>query len=321
MAILVTGAAGFIGSDVVRMLLANGEEVIGIDNMNDYYAPALKWHRLEQNIPNPKFTFIEGDVESLEALRPIFEKHNITAIVNLAARAGVRYSLENPYIYAQTNFTGAVNLLEMARQFGVKQYQMASTSSIYGGCPLPYTEDQNANFPISPYAATKRAAEMIAYTYHYQYGINVVINRYFTVYGPAGRPDMSILKFIHMVDIGKPFVLYGDGSQKRDFTYIEDIARGTIASLNVKGYEIINLGGGKQPVTINYLIQLIEEGLGKPALRDLQPFHAADMFETGANIQKAKEMLNWEPTVDLEEGISRTIAWYKANREFLIATL
>ena len=286
--------------------------------MNNYYSPIIKTHRLEELKKNQNFTFIKGDIEDKEILEKIFKSNKIDAVINLAARAGVRFSLKNPFIYASTNYTGSLNLLDLMRDYNVKKYVMASTSSIYAGSKMPYREDSSVNQPISPYAASKKAAELIAYTYHHQFNIDVSIVRYFTVYGPAGRPDMSVLRFVKWIDEGKPIVLYGDGSQSRDFTYVDDIAIGTLAATKKKvGYEIINLGGGKNPVAINLLISKIENLLSKKAELNQKPFHSADVDSTWADISKAGQLLNWQPTISLDKGLEKTVEWYYENKSWL----
>lgn len=303
MKILVTGAAGFIASRVCEMLLEKGEQVVGLDNMNDYYDVRLKEYRLSKLLQFPNFTFYKADIENPEEIRPIFESHSFRSVFNLAARAGVRYSMENPEVYLRTNTMGTLNLLQLMREFKVKKFILASTSSLYAGLPMPFTEDLPVNTPISPYAASKKAAEAFAYTYHKQFGIDVTICRYFTVFGPGGRPDMAPYRFVKWIMEGTPITLYGDGTQARDFTYVDDIARGTILAEKPLGYEIINLGGGKEPVTINQFIAGIEKLIGKKAMINYLPAHSADMQETMANIEKAKGILNWEPQIETFEGL------------------
>lgn len=315
--IIVTGAAGFIGWRTSAQLLAAGRQVIGIDNMNDYYDVSLKTHRLDELKQQAGFSFHQTDIEDLNALDTIFGKDGIDAVINLAARAGVRYSLENPHVYMSTNAQGTLNLLEMMRKHGVKKMVLASTSSLYAGQKMPFSEDLPVNTPISPYAASKKAAEAMAYAYHYLFGLDISVVRYFTVYGPAGRPDMSIFRFIKWIDEGTPLELFGDGSQSRDFTYIDDVASGTVLALKEVGYEIINIGGGKDPRSLNYVIGKIEEHLGKKAAFDYKPFHKADMTETSADVGKAARLLDWKAEVGLDEGIKRTVEWYLANRQWL----
>jgi len=314
--ILLTGVAGFIEWKTAEGLLNRGFKVIGIDNMNDYYDVRLKEYRLSKLNKLDGFRFYKEDIENIEFLKKIFKENRIDAVMNLAARAGVRYSLENPFIYMTTNAIGTLNLLECCRQFGIKKFVLASTSSIYAGSPMPFKEDLPVNRPISPYAASKKAAEAICYAYHYLYEIDITILRYFTVYGPAGRPDMSIFRFIKWIDEGKPVEIFGDGRQSRDFTYIDDIAKGTIKALRPLGYEIINLGNN-HPNELIYAVELIERYLEKKAHIVYRPFHKADLKATCAHIKKAKEILDWEPEVFLEEGIKRTVDWYKENRSWL----
>lgn len=315
--VLLTGAAGFIGYKTAEFLIEKGYNVIGIDNLNDYYDVRLKTYRLEKLKKYENFKFYHVDIENLEALKVIFEDNQIDGVINLAARAGVRYSLIDPFVYVRTNVTGTLNLLEIMKDKGIKKFVLASTSSLYAGQPMPFKENLPVNTPISPYAASKKGAEVMAYTYHFLYSIDVTIVRYFTVYGPAGRPDMSIFRFIKWIDEGKPIVIYGDGTQSRDFTYVDDIARGTIKAYETEtGYEIINLGGNR-PHELNYVIDLIEKYLGKKAERIYKPFHKADLKATWADIEKAKEILNWEPQVPLEEGLKRTVEWHVENRDWL----
>lgn len=315
MNILLTGAAGFIGSFTLRKLLDEGHFVVGIDNLNDYYSPELKKYRLSAFEKDKNFKFIKADISDFEAMSVIFQTYKIDAVINLAARAGVRYSLVNPFVYYETNSTGTVNLLELCKDYGVKKFVLASTSSLYAGLETPFSEDRPVNTPISPYAASKKSAEVSCYTYHFLYGIDVTIVRYFTVYGPAGRPDMSIFKFISWIDKDTPITLYGDGSQSRDFTFVEDIADGTVRALKDVGYEIINLGNNN-PHKLSYAIELISKNLQKKVNYIFKPFHKADMMATWAEVKKAKDILNWHPTVSLEEGIEKTIKWYMDNYDF-----
>ncbi len=315
--VLVTGAAGFIGWKTSKLLLECGFSVIGIDNMNSYYDIRLKEWRKNDLKKYENFRFFQLDIENLGALKILFENFDFDVVLNLAARAGVRYSMENPHVYLQTNAQGTLNLLEMMKEKGIKKMVLASTSSLYAGQPMPFKEDLPVNTPISPYAASKKAAEVMAYTYHYLYGIDITVVRYFTVYGPAGRPDMSIFRFIKWIDEGKPIKLYGDGSQARDFTYVDDIAKGTILAMKNLGYEIVNLGGGKNPISLKSIIQRIEELLGKKAIIDYMPFHKADMKETWADIEKASKLLGWHPEIDIDEGLKRTVNWYIKNRDWL----
>ena len=304
--VLVTGAAGFIANRVARDLAAE-HKVVAIDNVNDYYDVRLKEHRIEA-LDGIEFHRI--DIENKAAMQPLFEENQFDAVVNLAARAGVRYSMENPHVYMTTNAHGSLNLLELMREFDVKKYVLASTSSLYAGQQMPFVESLAVNTPISPYAASKKAAEVMAYSYHFLFGIDVSVVRYFTVYGPAGRPDMSIFRFIQWIDQGVPIELFGDGSQSRDFTYVDDIASGTIAALKPVGYEIINLGGGNQPISMNTVIATLEDLLGKKAKINYRDFHKADLKSTWADISKAKNLLGWEPKISLQEGLENSVKWY-----------
>jgi nucleoside-diphosphate-sugar epimerase len=308
--VLVTGVAGFIANKTAEFLLNDGVEVVGIDNMNDYYDVRLKEHRLEGIISNPKFTFEKIDIENKKDLAELFNSHKFDAVLNLAARAGVRYSMENPDVYMSTNAQGTLNLLNEMKKHDIKKMVLASTSSLYAGQPMPFNEDLPVNTPISPYAATKKAAEVMAYSYHFLYKMDISVVRYFTVYGPAGRPDMSIFRFIKWIDEGKPLELFGDGGQSRDFTFVDDIARGTIAALKPVGYEIINLGGGNNPISLNTVIDMIEKMLGKKALIENKEFHIADIKETWANISKADRLLGWKPQVSFEDGIRKSVDWH-----------
>lgn len=312
--VLLTGVAGFIASKTAELLLDQGVQVIGVDNLNDYYDVRIKQFRLGSLIGRKGFTFIQSDIESFEKMEALFRQYRFDAVVNLAARAGVRYSMVNPFVYETTNTMGTLNLLECMRRSGVKKFVLASTSSLYAGQAMPYVETLPVNTPISPYAASKKGAEVMAYSYHHLYGLDVSVVRYFTVYGPAGRPDMSVFRFIKWVDEGSPIKLYGDGEQARDFTYVDDIARGTIAALKPLGYEIINLGGGKQPVTINAMIGTIEKLLGKKAQINYLPENESDMRETWADISKAARLLGWAPQVGLDEGLSRCVQWHLAHK-------
>src|SRR5574341_2355481 len=259
---LVTGCAGFIGAKVTERLLADGHTVVGVDNLNDAYDVRLKHWRLDQMRHHPRLAFHALDISARPALAEVFRTQTATgapfeAVINLAARAGVRQSVQNPWVYVETNVTGTLNLLELCREHRVPKFVLASTSSLYGqNNPVPYQEDVNTDRPLSPYAASKKAAEALCYTYHYLFGIDVTVLRYFTVYGPAGRPDMSLFRFVRWISEGRPVLVYGDGRQSRDFTYIDDIARGTIAALKPMRFEIINLGSDR-PLALMNAIRLI----------------------------------------------------------------
>ncbi len=310
--VLVTGVAGFIGSKTAEKLLSQGIEVIGIDNLNDYYDVKLKHYRLTK-IQHPGFNFFPIDIEDKLKLRALFTEHNFDVVFNLAARAGVRYSMENPDIYMTTNAMGSLNLLECMKEHKVSKFVLASTSSLYAGQPMPFREDLPVNTPISPYAATKKAAEVMAYSYHYLYNIDVSIVRYFTVYGPAGRPDMSPYIFADKILKSEELPVFGDGSQSRDFTYVDDIADGTILAAKKLGFEIINLGGGNNPYSLHQMIKLMEDASGKQARLSLLARVKADMDVTWADISKAKALLGWSPKVSFEEGIKRLMKWHESH--------
>lgn len=346
MRILVTGTAGFIASRTTSLLLEQGHEVVGVDNLNDYYDIRLKAYRLQAlarqagaapSVIEPldptrsksgtfagpstftagRFAFHHLDIEDKAAVERLFASSRFDAVLNLAARAGVRYSMLNPAIYMTTNAMGTLNLMEAMKEQGCSKLVLASTSSLYAGQPMPFNETLPVNTPISPYAASKKAAELMAYSYHHLYKLDVSVVRYFTVFGPAGRPDMSIFRFIQWIRAGTPIELFGDGSQSRDFTYVDDIAKGTIAAMKPVGYEIINLGGGNAPVTIAEVIAFIEEQLGRKAVLDRKPFHKADLMETSADITKAKALLGWTPAISPREGFLRTVRWHQENEAWL----
>lgn len=314
---LLTGAAGFIASRVANILLSRGDTVVGIDSLNDAYDPRLKYFRLKALEARDGFTFIKGDITDRAFVDKTFaDASPIDGVINLAARAGVRQSVENPWAYVDTNTTGTLNLLEACHNAGVKKFLLASTSSLYGkDNEIPYSEDADTNKPLSPYAASKKAAEALCYTYHHLYGIDVTVYRYFTVFGPSGRPDMSIFRFIQWVSEERPVLIYGDGMQSRDFTFVDDIARGTVAGLKPLGYEVINLGSD-EPVILMDSLKLVEKYVGKKAQIVYREMHRADVTETWANITKARKLLGWEPTVSHEEGVRLAVEWYNENREW-----
>lgn len=313
MNVLITGCAGFIGSKVTEFLLKREDFVVGIDNLNDYYDPSLKEFRLNNlETLGGKFEFYRADIEDKTFLEDLFQNYNFDVVYNIAARAGVRASMDTPEIYMTTNALGTLNLLECMKKNNVKKFILTSTSSLYANQVMPFIETLPVNEPISPYAATKKAAEILCYTYHYLYKIDVSILRCFTVYGPQGRPDMSPDKFMKCIDKGISIPLNGDGMQSRDFTYVDDIARGIILAEKKLGYEIINLGN-EHPYTINEMITILEEFIGKKAVIEFYPFNASDMLHTYANIEKAKNLLNWIPHINLREGL---YSMYKAFKKF-----
>jgi len=311
---LVTGAAGFIASRVSQLLLEAGHRVVGMDNLNDAYDVRLKQWRLAQLQCHPAFVFHLVDIADRAELARAVGDQELAAVINLAARAGVRQSVENPWAYVATNITGTLNLLEMCRERHVPKFLLASTSSLYGAAnPVPFREEADTNYPLSPYAASKKGAEAICYTYHHLHGIDVTVFRYFTVYGPAGRPDMSLFRFTQWISEGRPVLVYGDGSQSRDFTYVDDIARGTIAGLVPTGYEIVNLGSDA-PFVLMDTIRMLEGLIGRKAELIFRPMHAADVPATWADVGKAKRLLGWRSQVPFTEGLKNLVAWYDANR-------
>lgn len=310
---MVTGCAGFIGSRVAAKLLDQGHQVHGVDDLNEYYDISLKFHRLESLQMKIGFSFEQFGIEDRVQVDRLFSEHNFDAVINLAAAVGVRYSLENPHVYMQTNGTGNLNILEAMRAAGVRKYVLASTSSLYAGQQMPFLETLPVNTPISPYAASKKSAEAMAWSYHHLFDIDVSVVRYFTVYGPAGRPDMGIFRFVRWIAEGEPIRIFGDGEQSRDFTYVDDIAEGTVRALKPLGFEIINLGGGQKPISLNSIIHLLAARFGrKPIVEYLQP-HQADMKSTWADISKAKRLLDWEPGVSINEGLEQSADWYLCN--------
>ncbi len=303
-------------------MLSCGHTVWGLDNLNDAYDVRLKQWRFDQLKGKSGFTFHNLDICNRKGLGELFgakfkiENSQFDAAINLAARAGVRQSVENPWVYFETNVTGTLNLLELCREYGVEKFVLASTSSLYGANnPRPFQEDANTDGPLSPYAASKKAAETLCYTYHYLYGIDVTILRYFTVYGPAGRPDMSLFRFVQWISEGRPVIVFGDGNQERDFTFVDDIALGTLAGLKPIGYEVINLGSD-EPIVLNDAIRLVELKVARKASIKHKPRHPADVMATWANISKAERLLGWRPQTQFKDGVARLIQWYQENREW-----
>lgn len=312
---LVTGAAGFIGARTSEFLIRDGHTVVGIDNMNDAYDPRMKEYRLRRLQAMPEFTFHELDISN-KSIIARFEDQKFEGVINLAARAGVRYSVEDPWVYVETNMIGTLNMLEICRQTGTKKFIVASTSSIYGEePPYPTPESASSSEPLQPYAASKKGAEAMAHAYHHLYDIDVTVVRFFTVYGPAGRPDLSIFRFVQWISEGRPVLVNGDGEQSRGFTYIDDIARGVILSLKPVGFEIVNLGG-HEVITINNLIKLVEDVVGKKAIVQYGPPDPADMRSNWADVSKAGALLGWEPQFDMRAGIEKLVEWYNAEREW-----
>lgn len=313
---LVTGAAGFIASRVSEMLLEAGHTVVGVDNMNNAYDVRMKEYRLKRLLRHPRFIFQKADVAERDTLSRLAASGPYAAVINLAARAGVRQAVENPWVYVETNVVGTLNLLELCRQAEISKFILASTSSIYGAkAPLPTPETADSDHPLQPYAASKKGAETMCYAYHHLYGIDVTVFRYFTVYGPAGRPDMVMFRLIKWITEGQTVKLNGDGEQTRGFTYVDDIARGTILGLKPLGYEIINLGGHER-ISINALIRMLEGMIGRKAEIEYFPFNPADMLANHADVRKAGELLGWQPQVSLQTGVQRLIDWYFAERSW-----
>ena len=312
---LVTGAAGFIGSRTSEMLIQDGHTVVGVDNLNEAYDLRVKEYRLKKLQAMGGFDFRKLDISD-KSLLDRFKEDKFDGVINLAAWAGVRNSVKNPWVYVETNTTGTLNMLELCRQTGTKKFIVASTSSIYGeDPPYPTPESASSSEPLQPYAASKKGAEAMAHAYHHLYDIDVTVLRFFTVYGPAGRPDLSIFRFVQWVSEGRPVRVNGDGEQSRGFTYIDDIARGVILALKPVGFEIINLGG-HEVITINNLIKLVEDVVGKQAEVVYGPPNLADMRSNWADVSKAGQLLGWEPRYDMRSGIEKLVEWYNVEREW-----
>ncbi|MEK6794960.1 MAG: GDP-mannose 4,6-dehydratase [Spirochaetota bacterium] len=322
MTILVTGGAGFIGSHTVRALLARGERVVCIDNFNDYYDVRIKEANTASFAGNASFSLHRADICDREFMTALFKQYKFDAVCHLAARAGVRPSIADPFIYQRTNIEGTLTLLDRARQYDVKNFVFASSSSVYGNSQkIPFSETDNVDKPISPYAATKRATEIIAYTYHHLYGLPITALRFFTVYGPSGRPDMAPYLFTDAIANGRTITRFGDGTSKRDYTYVDDIVQGILAAIDTAlPYEIMNLGNNS-PVALNDFIATIERHLGKKAVIQEKPVQPGDVDITYADISKAQKLLGYRPTTSIDEGLGRFIDWYKgASRNSLSRT-
>ena len=319
---LVTGAAGFIAARVSEMLLDAGHTVYGVDNLNNAYDVRVKEYRLKKLNARPGFTFKRMDISRWEEVEVLGEESaKFDGVINLAARAGVRSSVIDPWVFVETNMTGTLNLLELCCRQKINKFILASTSSLYGSHnPMPFKEDADTDHPLQPYAASKKGAEALCYTYHYLYNMDVTVFRYFTVYGPAGRPDMVMFRFTQWINEGRTVQLNGDGEQSRGFTYVDDIARGTILGLKPLGYEIINLGG-HEVIKINDLIHMLEKRLGRKANVQYQPLHPADALANWANVEKAKDLLGWEPRVSIDEGVDNLVNWYLKERSWVSQVL
>ena len=312
---LITGAAGFIGARTAEMLIQDGHAVIGVDNLNEAYDLRMKEYRLKRLQAMPGFAFRKLDISDKSVIDQLKDE-KIDGVINLAAWAGVRASVKNPWVYVETNMIGTLNMLELCRQTGIKKFVVASTSSIYGeNPPYPTPESASSSEPLQPYAASKKGAEAMAHAYHHLYGIDVTVVRFFTVYGPAGRPDLALFRFVQWISEGRPVRVNGDGEQSRGFTFIDDIARGVILALKPVGFEIINLGG-HETITINNLIKLVEDIVGKKAVVQYGPPDLADMRSNWADVSKAGELLGWEPQFDMRAGIEKLVEWYNAEREW-----
>lgn len=312
MRVLVTGGAGFIGSHSTKALLDRGDEVVCLDNFNDYYDPERKRRNVAPFLDRTGYRLCEGDIRSEDDLRTVFEAQTIDKVLHIAAMAGVRYSIKNPALYCEVNVTGTTNVLEMARRNEVLNFVFASSSSVYGArSQAPFREDEAVDHPISPYAATKRAAELMTYTYHHLYGLNCTSLRFFTVYGPKGRPDMAPYLFTRWVIEGKALTMFGDGSSRRDYTYIDDIVSGVIAALDADlPFEIINLGNS-QTVSLKEFISVVEAAAGERARIVQAETQPGDVPLTSADIRKARRLLGYNPQTDIREGMGRFVDWYR----------
>jgi UDP-glucuronate 4-epimerase len=314
--ILVTGGAGFIGSHLVDALLAEGDtQVTVVDDLNDFYSPEIKKANLEPAKRNAAFEFVELDIRDDEKLREVFDRHKFDCIVHLAARAGVRPSLCHPKLYSETNINGTLNLLELARDFEIKQFVFGSSSSVYGvNSKVPFSEEDRINQPISPYASTKAAGELLCHTYSHLFDIRTVCLRFFTVYGARQRPDLAIHKFTKLISSGKPIQIFGDGTTRRDYTYIEDIIQGVRAAIDYDGsmHEVFNLGES-ETTELKRLVELIEENLGVEAIIDRQPMQPGDVPITFADISKARKLLAYSPKTRIEEGIPKFVNWFRES--------
>jgi UDP-glucuronate 4-epimerase len=312
--ILITGGAGFIGSHLVDKLLNEGEwQVTVVDDFNDFYDPSIKRANIAGHLKHPNYRLSEADIRQKAALERVFAETKFDYIVHLAARAGVRPSLDQPMLYSKTNIEGTLNLLELAKQNEVKQFVFGSSSSVYGiNAKVPFSEDDPIRQPISPYAATKAAGELICHTYTHLYGIRCVCLRFFTVYGPRQRPDLAIHKFARLISEGKPIPVFGDGTTRRDYTYVDDIIAGVRAAIDYdrSNYEVINLGESRT-VELRELISLIEKELGLPAKIDRQPLQPGDVPQTFADITRARHLLGYDPQTQIESGIQRFVEWFR----------
>lgn len=312
---LITGAAGFIGARTSEILINDGHTVVGVDNLNNAYDLRMKEYRLRRLQALSGFDFHKLDISD-KTIVEHFKGEKFDGLINLAAWAGVRVSVKNPWIYVDSNMTGTLNMLELCRHADIKKFIVASTSSIYGeNPPYPTPESASSSEPLQPYAASKKGAEAMTHAYHHLYDIDATVVRFFTVYGPAGRPDLSIFRFVQWISEGRPVRVNGDGEQSRGFTYIDDIAHGVISALKPVGYEIINLGG-HEVITINNLVKLVEDVVGKKAVIQYGPPDLADMRSNWADVSKARTLLGWEPQYAMRAGIEKLVEWYNAERDW-----
>ncbi len=310
---LITGGAGFIGSTLADTLLKADNKVMVVDNFNDYYSPEIKEKNVKNNLDNPNYKLFRGDICNKNFMSEIFKNNKINVVIHLAARAGVRPSIEAPLDYVSTNIFGTVNILELMKEFKIPKIVFASSSSVYGNCKEEiFSEDLKVTEPISPYAASKSSCEQFIYTYYKLYGIKAVCLRFFTVFGPRQRPDLAINKFCTLIEQDKPIEMYGDGTTKRDYTYIEDIISGILGAIkyNETGYEIINLGGG-EPITLKRMIETIEDALNKKAIIQQKPMQMGDVTKTVCDWQKANKLLGYTPNTKFKDGIKKFIDWRK----------
>lgn len=312
MAILITGVAGFIGSHVAEKLLSEGHVVVGVDNFDDQYDPACKYQNVKAFNEHHNFHFVPGDVRDQALLTDVLQRYRCHTIVHLAARTGVRASVHEPAICLDVNVNGTLCLLEAMRTANVRRLVMASSSSVYGNSPnIPFREDDEASQPLSPYAMSKRSAELLAHTYHHLYGFDISCLRFFTVYGPRQRPEMAISQFTRKIDKGQAITLFGDGSSARNYTYVSDIVKGINCALQrLNGFTILNISGVGY-VTLCGLVRLIEKAVGQPAIIDWQPAQPGDVTLTCADLQRASDSIGYSPSVHIENGISRFVQWYK----------
>ncbi|MBN1795134.1 MAG: GDP-mannose 4,6-dehydratase [Sedimentisphaerales bacterium] len=315
MKVLVTGSAGFIGSYLTERLLKQGCQVVGVDNFDDFYDPNIKRDNIKESIQNKNYKLIEADIRDPDAMEKAASK-GIDAVIHLAARAGVRPSIEQPLLYNDVNINGTMVLLEATKKCNIKKFIFGSSSSVYGNNKkVPFCEDDNVDFPISPYAATKKACELICHTYHSLYNIDITCLRYFTVYGPRQRPDLAIHKFAKLIEQDKPIPVFGDGSMMRDFTYIDDIIDGTIAAMErCSGYNIYNLGKS-EPIVLNNLIEYLEDALGKKAEKQHLPPQPGDVEKTFADIAKSKAALGYNPATNIKQGLEKFVNWLRKLSE------